>query len=249
MSTYRSRRAVTLIELLTVIAIISVLVAILMPVLGTVRETGRETSCLANMHKIGVAVSQYRDDYNGEYPPMLLGPAEDADGNPVTTGGSPAPAGQMQHGFLYKKYISDISVFHCPDNPTNDTSVVTLAQYSPSGPVVTFETMGMPAPKPTDRVPYYAFDSYDSTALLGASATRQLAYTRDWTGKPISPADDPNQMKYRNAPPEQTVVTWCYFHASVAGAKVCPALLASGTAKSVPADLVSINTWQFATIK
>ncbi|MCC7491083.1 MAG: DUF1559 domain-containing protein [Fimbriimonadaceae bacterium] len=64
----RARRAAfTLIELLVVIAIIAILAAILFPVFAKAREKARQTSCLSNCKQIGLAVEQYKSDYDGNY--------------------------------------------------------------------------------------------------------------------------------------------------------------------------------------
>jgi prepilin-type N-terminal cleavage/methylation domain-containing protein/prepilin-type processing-associated H-X9-DG protein len=58
----------TLIELLVVIAIIAILASILFPVFARARENARRTSCLSNMKQMGLAVEQYKQDYDGYYP-------------------------------------------------------------------------------------------------------------------------------------------------------------------------------------
>lgn len=57
------RRAFTLIELLTVVGIIAILLAILLPVLGRVREAGRRTKCATQLRQIGVGLHQYFNEY------------------------------------------------------------------------------------------------------------------------------------------------------------------------------------------
>ena len=76
----RSRAGFTLVELLTVIAIIAILTAILLPVFATVRENARRTACISNMQQIYAGVKQYELD-NRRYPDFLLGPAVAANGN------------------------------------------------------------------------------------------------------------------------------------------------------------------------
>lgn len=64
----KNRNGFTLIELLVVIAIIAILAAILFPVFAKVREKARAISCLSNMKQLGLAVTQYTQDYDETEP-------------------------------------------------------------------------------------------------------------------------------------------------------------------------------------
>jgi prepilin-type N-terminal cleavage/methylation domain-containing protein len=54
--------AFTLIELLCVVAIVALLAGLLMPVIGRVREAGRESACAGNLRQIGQAINSYAVD-------------------------------------------------------------------------------------------------------------------------------------------------------------------------------------------
>lgn len=66
-TTFSHRQAFTLIELLTVIAIIGILAAILIPVVGRVRESGRRAVCVSNIRQVGLATIMVATDYNSDH--------------------------------------------------------------------------------------------------------------------------------------------------------------------------------------
>lgn len=64
-STRVARAGFTLMELLIVIAIITLLVTLLLPSLGRSREVSRRATCTANMRQMGVAHAGYSWDFKG----------------------------------------------------------------------------------------------------------------------------------------------------------------------------------------
>src|SRR5579871_682341 len=68
MASRTRRTGFTLVELLTVIAIITVLAALLLPVFSAVRGKAREIVCVSNLHQIGLSIRMYADDYDELYP-------------------------------------------------------------------------------------------------------------------------------------------------------------------------------------
>jgi prepilin-type N-terminal cleavage/methylation domain-containing protein/prepilin-type processing-associated H-X9-DG protein len=63
--------AFTLIELLTVIAIIGILAAILIPVVGQAREQAKAGQCTSQLRDLGLAVHLYAQDNNDRVPPHV----------------------------------------------------------------------------------------------------------------------------------------------------------------------------------
>ncbi|EIP97854.1 prepilin-type N-terminal cleavage/methylation domain-containing protein [Opitutaceae bacterium TAV1] len=60
--------AFTLIELLTVIAIIGILAAILIPTVGAVRAKARASQCASNLRQVGMALQLYANDNKDLFP-------------------------------------------------------------------------------------------------------------------------------------------------------------------------------------
>ncbi len=65
----RTEKQFTLIELLVAIAIIAILVALLLPVLGRAREQARRAVCLSQLRQTYMAADGYANDYDLFYPP------------------------------------------------------------------------------------------------------------------------------------------------------------------------------------
>lgn len=61
----------TLIELMAAIAIIGILAAILLPVVGRIRESSNASKCISNMKQIGVGASMVAADNDGRLPSRL----------------------------------------------------------------------------------------------------------------------------------------------------------------------------------
>lgn len=113
-------RAFTLVELLTVIAILSVLAALLFPVFSTAREQARSSACLSGMRQIGGAVHLYLQDFDDTYPMSRFPDAS----HPLTGCLSPTtshPVDGLQGSSRNWKraieaYIRNLAVFQCASN-------------------------------------------------------------------------------------------------------------------------------------
>jgi prepilin-type N-terminal cleavage/methylation domain-containing protein len=239
------RGGFTMIELLTVIAIITILAAIIFPIFGTVRKNVSQTSCLTNLHSIAQAIKMYKDDYR-VYPEALYGYME-----PITSE-ERLPAEYIRynkyisHTFLYPQYIPDRAGFRCPMNPERNTDEIE-ARLIRGINGVTGAWMG--SSDVNYAWAYYAWDSYDGTRVPHTQSTAPylVHYLRRWDPKLMGyGGNDPEstrQLLYRN-PPDSTVVTWCTYHrnyrpdGTLESGSVDPTLFLDGRAKPVPSTLM-----------
>jgi len=73
-----TRRGLTLIEVVVIILVIGVLIALLIPAVGWVRESARQATCVDNMKQLGTALRNYASRYRTFPPGSLV--TRDADG-------------------------------------------------------------------------------------------------------------------------------------------------------------------------
>lgn len=66
--------AFTLIELLSAVAIVAVIAALLVPGLRNMIDKGKVVRCSSNLRQIGLALNAYADDNSNNYPPIVINP-------------------------------------------------------------------------------------------------------------------------------------------------------------------------------
>jgi len=99
-------RGFTLIELLVVIAIIAILAAILFPVFSKVRENARRATCESNLHQLGLAYTQYNQDWDENTPNVSKA---------LAPGGLDGAGYTPDFFVVMQPYIKSVNVFLCPD--------------------------------------------------------------------------------------------------------------------------------------
>ncbi len=135
------RQGFTLIELLVVIAILGLLAAILFPVFAHVRENGRRSVCLSNLHQLGLGLQMYAHDNEETFPAGTHG-GRTIQVLPVRTRQEPGD-GMGWAGEVYP-YVKATAVFTCPDDSPVSSDTAALRQccdgtkLSPAGVPVAY---------------------------------------------------------------------------------------------------------------
>lgn len=138
-STSSSRtHAFTLIELLTVIAIISILSGLAFTGLRRAMQAGRSAVCLSNLRQVGLAAQQYAADNNNATPGQVW--FYPYNGSAVATRGTLAP--YLNAPATWSDYTK--SVLTCPEQQSRfPSSVIGLTTYTINGLCVSRDELGV----------------------------------------------------------------------------------------------------------
>ena len=145
------RKGFTLIELLVVIAIIAILAAILFPVFAKAREKARQATCQSNEKQLGLAILQYVQDNEENFPPGIMA--------------APALYGVGWAPQVYP-YAKSGGLYYCPDdqNPVSNDPTAAIVSYFINRDM-TLPTLSAPPQAPLTAIA--SFSAPASTVLLG----------------------------------------------------------------------------------
>ncbi len=105
----RSLPGFTLVELLVVVSIVGVLMSLMLPSMGKVREDARRTVCVANLKSVGTGLFSYSADHAGKAPPIMAPLGTTAPRTLLSRSGQ-----AVNMGLLHPEAIQDPRVFFCP---------------------------------------------------------------------------------------------------------------------------------------
>ncbi len=244
-------RGFSLVELLTVIAIIAMLAAIIFPVMSSVKAKARQSSCISQLHELAMRADMYKKD-NGRYP-LTLGPQfRPTEAFNLIKAGSTGPAGE-DPGLFVRGYIDNFRMFHCPsdisDNMVNGVTYGYDASNVNTVNAYTFSSYDYFAGAPD--VPSGIRYAYRWAAFQGGT----LATLAPASPYPIGTTDTPalQQQDYQRqlcwrTPPSDTVLTWCSYHASdpegASPVGMTVFVFVDGHTTTIPADVAKACRWR-----
>ncbi len=149
----RCARAFTLIDVLVSMAVIAVLISLLLPSIGPVKETARQVACRTGIRQIGIGIAMFADDHQDRIP-VSSWYKKNQPAQTVLLNYSPEGPAQSKvfswdgMGILYaEQYLTTPGIFYCPSHRShhkladqvdqwraNDALIVGNYQYRSSGP-------------------------------------------------------------------------------------------------------------------
>lgn len=221
----------TMIEMLTVIAIIGVLAAIIFPIMSSAKESSRRSQCMSNMEQIFQAVQLFYADEH-RYPDFIAGPVQwRSDGTAYSLSESSGVTESGTLVSLYPEYIRSANDLKCPLSRAKSTDIIADPMYTYLN-TLDFTDRTPPMRRVGEVVndssrPYYLYlaSTYDVQLPKGASST-EVHYSTVWTNEDSVTVTEQysnenerenrlaiisRQLRWRQ-PPSDTVITWCSLH-------------------------------------
>lgn len=242
----------SLVELLTVIAIIAILAAIIFPVMATVKAKARQQACISQLHELAMRADMYKKD-NGRYPSTLGPKWRSAEGIEEIKAGT--GSGATDPGIYIRGYIDNFKMFHCPSDISTDTTagsptyMTDVSNALSAVSVYTYSSydffMGAPDIPTGIRYAYRWADLNGGVLTTLAPAAPYPIGTTDTVA--LQQQDYQRQLCWRT-PPSDTVLTWCSFHAEdpegVSPVGMAVYVFVDGHTATVPADVAKACRWR-----
>lgn len=254
MRVFASRKGFSLVELLTVIAIIAVLAGIIFPVMGMVKLKAAQTKCMTQLHEIGLALQVFKQD-NRKYPDILGAVVVPSDSGGIIpfdeTSTNPSPVKG-----LFPEYVRAARLYHCPNSKTLDMKA--YERYNPGPGVVDlysynsydFMQYGVPPPPGTEEPAPYDGDFRQHYNKRWAANIAAVS-AGSMSAAPTDPTRDYERQLQFRTPPDTTVVTWCSWHETRVGSGTsatfsgkAPTLFLDGHADALEAGAVETLKWR-----
>ena len=196
-ATSRPRPGFTLIELIIVVAIITLVISLLMPALSSSRSEGTKVKCLVNLRQIGQCMSMYTDDDEQHYTTPIHPMAETRwlyDGEYEYGGNTGVgvfrSADFIKENRVLNRYVygdganADLKLFSCPnDKPIDDVG--------PGG--INFEPYFLHSSRSHLNVFQITGTSYRLNNHIDFTGTQELRFQQNFFGpylRPISKVPD-----------------------------------------------------------
>lgn len=226
----------TLLELLTVIAIIAILAAITFPVYARAKDSAYRNADMSNMNSLRSALQLYRVDQGG-YPPALLGYVTLYDAAAGLNSANVVPANELR-SYLYPKRIDSITTLQpryarftnkdyttavWPNQDPRSVGSAGILDLNGDGKIDGSDDIADarqaygPAQVVQDSSTssdayFYPVSGYDvaQVRVPGGGNRFELHYSLFWTTWGLTTGnamDDPRQLGYDD-PPESTVISW-----------------------------------------
>lgn len=215
-----NKSAFTLVELMVVLAIIALLSALIFGAISSIREGNKRGSCQSNLNQIYAAMRLYAQDNDEQFPYRNAGNAPSSANSgglglwalyvyapQATTGdppyGLPLAPSDPNNPAVLSGYLKSPRAFHCPSD--NDSADLEVEFADASGRHLNSKYLSYQG---QDQNPAGAYSLYSTFRGLDGNSTP--APIKRQIGNYANPKDTSRRA------PDQTVVTWCRFHRSVA---------------------------------
>ncbi len=133
-------RGFTLIELLTVIAIIGILAAIIIPTVTKVRSTAKNAQCMANLREWGRIIMLYANDNKGNYYTL----------NWASVATNDAPMGRSYQPYFTNSRYDGFRMRYCPSDPETPRLLENTSGENPRYAMVQGAVNGTAGQVPTE---------------------------------------------------------------------------------------------------